>query len=180
MTPVVRIPDEVYERLKALAEPFIDTPVSVIERLLAEYEDAESVRGSPEGMLSRVEGTPVRRKQRTAGFQASGPRLFLAPASGPNLDESLRNPVDLMNAKFHLERAQFEELENALDGEKKFKCWAMTAKRRSLFRQMQIGDFVLFSEKGTGLFGMKGRVLTKFESRSFGEACWPVEPGAKG
>lgn len=36
--PVIRIPDITYERLQAIAIPFEDTPVTVIERLLSEYE----------------------------------------------------------------------------------------------------------------------------------------------
>lgn len=36
--PVIRIPDPLYKRLQAIAEPFVDTPVTVIERLLNEYE----------------------------------------------------------------------------------------------------------------------------------------------
>lgn len=34
MSVVVRIPDHIYSRLKVLAEPFTDSPASVIERLL--------------------------------------------------------------------------------------------------------------------------------------------------
>ncbi|BAZ52800.1 hypothetical protein NIES4103_54650 [Nostoc sp. NIES-4103] len=36
--PVVRIPDPIYKRLQAIAVPFEDTPVTVIEKLLNEYE----------------------------------------------------------------------------------------------------------------------------------------------
>jgi len=38
MMPVVRIPDLIYQRLQAIAIPFEDTPLTVIERLLSEYE----------------------------------------------------------------------------------------------------------------------------------------------
>ncbi len=34
MTPVIRIPEDVFERLQALAIPLVDTPSSVIRRLL--------------------------------------------------------------------------------------------------------------------------------------------------
>src|SRR6266496_1209550 len=37
MMPVVRIPDPVFERLQAIATPFVDTPASVIEKLLDFY-----------------------------------------------------------------------------------------------------------------------------------------------
>jgi hypothetical protein len=36
--PVIRIPDPIYKRLQALAVPFEDTPITVIEKLLNEYE----------------------------------------------------------------------------------------------------------------------------------------------
>ncbi len=39
--PVVRISDPVYERLQQLATPFVDTPDTVIQRLLDSYEDAK-------------------------------------------------------------------------------------------------------------------------------------------
>ncbi|MEH2446177.1 MAG: hypothetical protein V7K18_10430 [Nostoc sp.] len=38
MMPVIRIPDLIYKRLQAIAVPFEDTPISVIEKLLNEYE----------------------------------------------------------------------------------------------------------------------------------------------
>jgi hypothetical protein len=38
MMPVVRISDSVFERLQTHAKPFVDTPASVIERLLDFYE----------------------------------------------------------------------------------------------------------------------------------------------
>lgn len=36
--PVIRIPDLTYQRLQAIAIPLEDTPVTVIEKLLTEYE----------------------------------------------------------------------------------------------------------------------------------------------
>jgi hypothetical protein len=41
MMPVVRIPDSVFERLQAIAKPFVDSPASVIERLLDFYDSRE-------------------------------------------------------------------------------------------------------------------------------------------
>jgi XisH protein len=40
--PVIRIPDELYERLQKHASPFVDTPATVIERLLNAYETNQS------------------------------------------------------------------------------------------------------------------------------------------
>ena len=38
MTQTIRIPDETYDRLKAIAEPFVDTEATVISRLLDYYD----------------------------------------------------------------------------------------------------------------------------------------------
>lgn len=38
MMPVIRIPDPVFERLQTIAKPFVDTPATVIERLLDFYD----------------------------------------------------------------------------------------------------------------------------------------------
>lgn len=44
MMPVVRIPEPLYKRLQAIAIPFEDTPITVIERLLNEYEANNQTR----------------------------------------------------------------------------------------------------------------------------------------
>ncbi len=43
MSPVIRISPKAYNRLQALAEPFTDTPASVIERLLDLHENKQKV-----------------------------------------------------------------------------------------------------------------------------------------
>ncbi len=48
MSPVVRISDSTYERLKSLAEPFTDTPDSTIARLLSFYERHKNARKTPQ------------------------------------------------------------------------------------------------------------------------------------
>lgn len=42
--PVIRVPDSTYKRLQQRAEPFVDTPADVIDRLLDEYEIHRSIR----------------------------------------------------------------------------------------------------------------------------------------
>lgn len=51
MMPVIRIPDPVFERLQTLAKPFVDTPGSVIEKLLDFYEShrKDANRAAPLG-----------------------------------------------------------------------------------------------------------------------------------
>ena len=43
MTRVIRIDDDVYEHLKKLADPFEDTPNSVIRRILYIYESLKKL-----------------------------------------------------------------------------------------------------------------------------------------
>ena len=43
MSPVIRISDSVFKKLQKLAEPFVDSPSSVIEKLLEEYEKKNNV-----------------------------------------------------------------------------------------------------------------------------------------
>ncbi len=47
MMPVVRIPDELFERLQNHAKPFVDTPATVIERILDFYEAGRSAPTKP-------------------------------------------------------------------------------------------------------------------------------------
>lgn len=59
MMPVVRIPDSVYERLQKHATPFVDTPATVIERLLDSYERQSAPnpgRASPKPAMA----TPIK------------------------------------------------------------------------------------------------------------------------
>jgi hypothetical protein len=46
MMPVIRIPDSLYERLQKHAVPFVDTPATVIERLVSAYETSQSPTNS--------------------------------------------------------------------------------------------------------------------------------------
>jgi hypothetical protein len=56
MMPVVRIPDEVFRRLQNLATPLVDTPASVIERLLDSHESLGGTKTLP-ASSAQTEGT---------------------------------------------------------------------------------------------------------------------------
>ena len=47
MSPVVRIPEGTYQRLKSLAEPFVDSPATVVERLLDFHDECSETNGIP-------------------------------------------------------------------------------------------------------------------------------------
>lgn len=99
--------------------------------------------------------------------------LFLAPAATENVRVTLESTVAFEYARQFLSTPQFDQLKVALDGKEGFHCWAMTRNSRSRFAAMRRGDHVLMSEKGTGIFGFHGTILTKFESTSFGSSVWP-------
>jgi hypothetical protein len=73
MSPTVRVDEEVYRALQGRAEPFVDTPNSVLRRLLdlgnAESSEAESVSPERERPRSEVKASRKkaerRRKKRT-------------------------------------------------------------------------------------------------------------------
>jgi hypothetical protein len=89
MAPTVRIDDEVYEALKHRAEPFVDTPNSVLRRLLglgvdaAENEeagvaDAAPLRAVPAAMDAPPRGRATTRK-RKKGTRTRVPAGALLP-----------------------------------------------------------------------------------------------------
>jgi hypothetical protein len=67
--PTVRVEDEVFEGLKKLAEPFVDTPGSVIRRLLEE-----------KGVLTKTMPTSATVQQQLSG-DTSDPESGLTPQS---------------------------------------------------------------------------------------------------
>ncbi len=79
MMPVVRIPDPVFERLQAFATPLIDTPASVIEKLLDFYEAHQAERRSVAGP------TPARGTSIASG-RVAGPK----ESSGDSLRDRFR------------------------------------------------------------------------------------------
>ena len=46
MSPVIRLPESTFDRLKRIAEPFVDTPADVISKLLDEYEERRDTETS--------------------------------------------------------------------------------------------------------------------------------------
>lgn len=174
MSPVIRIPDELFSRLQKHSVPLIDSPADVIRRIL---DVAEGKDGS----------TPTRHQTSVAavrsesaapyGASAAQRNFFLAPASSENLAATVQNSVPFAVAAQHLPEADLASLREALGGENAFRCWAMTDRRRTVFETMSPGDHVLFSEKGTGEFTWTGDVLTKLVNQRLGETLWRFVPG---
>lgn len=76
MTPTVRVDDEVYEQLKAHAEPFVDTPNTVLRRLLGLTSTDEQEEELPEE-------TPINPPTLTAVSK-------VVPAAAPQKSKSAR------------------------------------------------------------------------------------------
>lgn len=103
--------------------------------------------------------------------------LFLAPASGENLESTVRKSVYLKDIESRLDLATLTKLRAILSESSSFRCWAMTSPRRSFFNKMRAGDLVLFTPRGTGRFKYQARVSAKLESQPLGDLLWTVVPG---
>ena len=53
--PTIRLDDEIYEALKKLAEPFVDTPNSVIRRLLEEHGHVAKKKPAPVAAVAKAD-----------------------------------------------------------------------------------------------------------------------------
>lgn len=163
MSKVIRISDKTFSRLQNLAEPLVDTPASVIDKLLDEYET---------GLTQEKTNEP--RKTYSSFF---GKNLFLVPADKSNIKLSIQKKVKTDNALKFLTPSEKEDLNSILKNDDSFNCWAMTESNRSTFESMNKGDFVLLSEKKTGKFNFIGSVKGKIESKSLGNNLWSFTPG---
>ena len=61
MMPVIRVPDDVFHRLQKLAEPLVDTPASVIERLLDLQERIPATQVIDRREKTESNGSPTAR-----------------------------------------------------------------------------------------------------------------------
>ncbi len=54
MSPVIRISDKIFKRLQKYAKPLVDTPGSVIEKILDHYENCNDNLNTDEGLNNEV------------------------------------------------------------------------------------------------------------------------------
>jgi hypothetical protein len=173
----IRVSDALFRRLQALGEPLVDTPADVIERLLDAFN--ARAREMPSGPARSSEPHPPRREsgeEEMTQRETRKPGLFLAPADSDNLRVSLTREVPLSTVRDALTPSQVALVERVASSTGGFRCWAMTETRRALFKAMVPNDIVLFTEKGTGMFGYSARVIAKLESQQLGERLWRVVP----
>lgn len=168
MSKVIRISDSIFSRLQQYSVPLIDSPASVIERILDFYDKN----------YLPVDEDMIKKKTRTFPFERREMiGLYLAPANKENFDATIINAQPLSIVKSILPREEFEEIELNFKGKKYFRCWAMTKNSRSKFSSMKNGDIVLFTCKGTGQFSHCGKVICKLENAILGKKLWSVVPG---
>lgn len=111
--PHIELSESTFKRLQKLAKPLIDTPSTIIDRLIDHYEDADEDAGSPgvvKDPVAMIRFDPVEvpslthTKLRKASF--GGREL-----SRPNWNELVRSAIDA-----GLERLKtFEELSRVTD-----------------------------------------------------------------
>jgi hypothetical protein len=167
MTPLIEISDEVFRRLQELSEPLVDTPNSVIGRLIAQATS----------FATPTKDDGEQESQATAEQASWLPGLFLAPSTADNLSATVLRPVLLRDLEARLDRSSLSQLHRELHGVSSFHCWAMTVSSRGTFAKMRVGDLVLFTPKGTGRFQYRARVAGKLESQRLGDALWRFTPG---
>lgn len=166
MSKVIRIAESTFSRLQKYGTPLVDTPASVIEKILDHYESCPKRNKSPSIGSESV-------RAREGVISSRKPNLFLAPAHEENLNETVTNSISMQLARRHLTENQYGELQSALRDEETFHCWAMTRNNQGTYDKMRAGDYVLFSPTGTGKFSYIARVKTRVVSSSLGYALWP-------
>lgn len=173
MTPVIRIDDEVYSRLQNLAEPFVDTPSSVIARLLSFYESQSNKMEA----IEEIVVTPANAAE--SGGASMFKNLFLIPASEANINATIKGRVAPELLKKILSEEAYDGIVKKYDNINDIHCWAMTESNRSKFNDMRIGDYVVFTVKNTGKFNYTARVTAKIESERLGDSLWDYVPNKK-
>ncbi|HUF10310.1 MAG TPA: hypothetical protein VMO47_13400 [Rhodothermales bacterium] len=180
MSKVIRISEETFNRLQEHAEPLVDTPAAVIERLLDFYE-RHNRRFDVDAMRDRRFAAPSIVSE--SSFLASPPSmpttpsLFLVTATEESAEKTVLGSVPLGKIEPALSPREAIKLDRALNGRSTFHCWGMTADNRRVFDEMRPGDFVLISVSETGAFSYLARVLTKFESMKLAHMLWSDEEG---
>jgi hypothetical protein len=153
-----------------LGEPFVDTPSSVIEKLL----DRAAAIEKPIARATVPVEVSVLSPAET--HTSDLPGVFLAPAIPENLLATVASRIALASLKGRLDGVTFDHLRGLLDGRTHFNCWAMTTASRGSFNKMRPGDIVLFSTTGTGRFTYRAIVRGKLESKLLGDLLWTITP----
>ena len=99
--------------------------------------------------------------------------LLLVPAARENLSKSIEAPVNLQFAQLYLPKDLINNIIRK-SGQEGIRCWAVSSSRFGIYKRIEEGDIVLFTEKRTGKFTHKAEVVAKTNNVIFGDALWPV------
>jgi len=168
MSKVIRIDDDTFARLQNLAEPFIDTPSTVVERLLNYYESRQASVLEPQLGKNFLNGNQKENKM--------AQNLFLAPASEENLRNTIKRSIGFASIEKLLTDKDKQIIKSSVSNPSVLNCWAMTENNRAKFNEMSQGDIVIFSVKDTGKFLYSGKVVAKIENENFGKSQWDFVP----
>ncbi|MCC6795863.1 MAG: hypothetical protein IT366_12165 [Candidatus Hydrogenedentes bacterium] len=169
MAPVIRIPDEIFARLQQLAEPLVDTPATVIRKLLDAHESG-TVKSKEISSASTDDNLPIFRSE--AWKKSPCQNLFLAPATTKNLKATLEHPIPIKLIESAITAGDQDTLRNAIGMVPNVRCFAVQESSASQFHEMSAGDLVLFAEEGTGKFEYAGRVIAKLRRKELGTRLW--------
>lgn len=168
MSKVIRIDDDTFARLQNLAEPFIDTPSTVVERLLNYYESRQASILEPKIGKNIVSSNQKENKM--------AQNLFLAPASEENLRKTIKRSIGLASIENLLSDKEQQVIKSSVSNPSFLNCWAMTESNRTKYNEMSPGDVVIFSVKDSGKFQYCGKVVAKIENEKLGKQLWDFVP----
>lgn len=168
MSKVIRIDDDTFARLQNLAEPFIDTPSTVVERLLNYYESRQASVLGPELGKNILNGNQKENKM--------AQNLFLAPAAEENLRKTIKRSIGFASIENLLTDKDKQIIKSSVSNPSVLNCWAMTENNRAKYNEMSPGDIVIFSVKDTGKFLYLGKVVAKIENENIGKSQWDFVP----
>lgn len=89
------------------------------------------------------------------------------------MEKSIEKSVDIGFARNFFSSTFLDEILK-WSGIEGIRCWATTKNRTTIFDNINDGDEVLLTEKGTGCFTYYGIVIGKSQNVEFGNALWPV------
>jgi hypothetical protein len=175
VSPTIRIDDEVFAELKKHAEPFVDTPNSVIRRLLklgaagpavgdgTSEVELEGVVGAPRGEQDRARVVRQRRRRAKATRR---PRAKTGSILWESAHELATRAIISENGGRAAAREVLDELETRLDGQltevdrEQLSSGDLRWRNRAQFVRLRLveqGDMVKDSPRGIWEISEQGR-----------------------
>jgi len=96
--------------------------------------------------------------------------VLLAPATTNNIVDSIINPISNDILIHYLGNSVFNDLNSK--SENGIRGFAFTKNMEYIYNRIKLGDEVLFSESGTGLFNYYGIIIDKIHNLELGKHIW--------